>query len=301
MAMHWLMADLVLDQIFCFKYTRTVAADNTLRFGAARLQLQAAESLAHPVAVPRADACVVLLQRVAQHRDRRHEEHRDEREDLFDRQGGRAGQDPCLMNADDIGEPGLEFGLNSGVLVNPPPSGGEGNTSFTITLDPGLLPGPYYVTSDADGQTMSGRIDIVAPDQPVQTADDVETAAQRQYEADLAWLAGLDRVSNPPEASNPDGTKTWQAAAGVSGSNKPWLSINEFGPSQMAIIAGDTVTWTVTKAIGEPHSVTSGTPEDAGKIFDSGINLKDDGQSFQFTFDEPGEFLRLREIGRAHV
>ena len=49
---------------------------------------------------------------------------------------GRAGQDPCLFNADDIGSPGLEFGLNSGVLVNPPPSGGEGNTSFTIVLDP---------------------------------------------------------------------------------------------------------------------------------------------------------------------
>ena len=59
---------------------------------------------------------------------------------------------------------------------------------------------------------MSGRIDIVPADQPVQTAGDVEAAAQRQYEADLAWLAGLDRVNDPAEASNPDGTKTWQAA-----------------------------------------------------------------------------------------
>ena len=173
---------------------------------------------------------------------------------------GRVGQDPCLFNADDVGEPGLEFGLNSGVLVNPPPDGGEGNTSFTIALDPGLLPGPYYVTSDADGLTMSGRIDIVAPDQPVQSADEVAAAAQRQYEADLAWLAGLDRVSNPPEASNPDGTKTWQAAAGVSGSNKPWLSINEFGPSQMAIIAGDTVTWTNQGPGAVPHTVTGFAP-----------------------------------------
>ena len=175
---------------------------------------------------------------------------------------GRAGQDPCLFNADDVGVPGEEFGLNSGVLVNPPPDGGEGNTSFTITLDPGLLPGPYYVTSDADGTTMSGRIDVVAPDQPVQTADEVAVAAQRQYEADLACLAGLDRVSNPPEASNPEGTKTWQAAAGVSGSNKPWLSINEFGPSQMAIIAGDTVTWTNQGPGAVPHTVSgfAGTP-----------------------------------------
>jgi plastocyanin len=157
---------------------------------------------------------------------------------------GRADQDPCLFNADNIGEPGLEFGLNSGVLVNPPPDGGEGNTSFTIALDPGLLPGPYYVTSDADGSTMSGRIDIVAPGQPVQSASDVEAAARHQYEADLEWLYGLDRVSPPAEASNPDGTKTWQAAAGLSSSERPWLSINEFGPSEMVVIAGDTVTWT---------------------------------------------------------
>jgi plastocyanin len=173
---------------------------------------------------------------------------------------GRADQDPCLYNADDLGSPGLEFGLNSGVLVNPPPSGGEGNTSFTIVLDPGLLPGPYYVTSDVDGSTMSGRIDVVPEDQPVQSAGDVETAAQRQYEADLDSLAGLDRVSNPAEASNPDGTKTWQAAAGVSGSNKPWLSINAFGPSQMAIIAGDTVTWTNQGPGAVAHTVSGFAP-----------------------------------------
>jgi len=173
---------------------------------------------------------------------------------------GRADQDPCLFNADDIGQPGLEFGLNSGVLVNPPPSGGEGNTSFTITLDPALLPGPYYVTSDADGPTMSGRIDIVPADQPVQSAGDVEIAAQRQYEADLAWLAGLDRVNYPAEESNPDGTKTWQAAAGVSDPNKPWLSINAFAPSQMAIIAGDTVTWTNGSPAAVAHTVTGFAP-----------------------------------------
>ena len=110
---------------------------------------------------------------------------------------------------------------------------------------------------------MSGRIDVVPADQPVQTAGDVETAAQRQYEADLAWLAGLDRVSNPAEASNPDGTKTWQAAAGVSGSNKPWLSINAFAPSQMAIIAGDTVTWTNQGPGAVPHTVSgfASTPD----------------------------------------
>jgi plastocyanin len=169
---------------------------------------------------------------------------------------GRPGQDPCLYNADDIGSPGLEFGLNLGVLVNPPASGGEGSTSFTITLDPALLPGPYYVTSDVDGATMNGRIDVVPADLPVQSPGDVEATALRQYEADLAAFAGVDQWRTPTEAANPDGTKTWQASAGMSVPGMPWLSINAFSPSQMAIIAGDTITWTNHSPGATAHTVT---------------------------------------------
>lgn len=71
-----------------------------------------------------------------------------------------------------------------------------------------------------------------------------------------------------------------------------------FSPSTITVGQGDTVTWTVTNSIGEPHSVTSGTKEDSGKIFDSGTagennssKLKDNGQSYQHTFNEAGEFL----------
>jgi plastocyanin len=64
-----------------------------------------------------------------------------------------------------------------------------------------------------------------------------------------------------------------------------------FQPATITVNAGDTVTWTVTKSIGEPHSVTSGKPgPDQGKDFDSGIGLKDEGQSFPFTFDTPGTY-----------
>jgi plastocyanin len=63
-----------------------------------------------------------------------------------------------------------------------------------------------------------------------------------------------------------------------------------FQPATITISKGETVTWTVTQSIGEPHSVTSGTPQDAGKVFDSGINLKDNGQTFSQKFDAAGEF-----------
>ncbi|MDQ3695487.1 MAG: hypothetical protein M3464_17970 [Chloroflexota bacterium] len=171
---------------------------------------------------------------------------------------GRVGQDPCLMPFFPPGRFGL--GINSGVLVNPPPDGGEGNPSFTVTLDPALEPGPYDVLSLVDGPTMNARIDIVAADQPVQSQELLDAAAERQYQADLVELAGLDRNSILPEASNPDGTKTWQVAAGRSDPDKPWLSINEFAPAKMVIIAGDTVTWTNDGPGAVAHTVSGFGP-----------------------------------------
>jgi plastocyanin len=65
-----------------------------------------------------------------------------------------------------------------------------------------------------------------------------------------------------------------------------------FDPAKIEVQTGDTVTWTVTKAIGEPHSVTAGKPGDTGAhLFDSGVDkLKDNGSSFAFTFSQPGTY-----------
>jgi len=66
-----------------------------------------------------------------------------------------------------------------------------------------------------------------------------------------------------------------------------------YTPADIVIAQGDTVTWTVTKSIGEPHSVTSGAPTDAdaGSLFDSGTDgLTDNGSSYSFTFETPGTY-----------
>jgi plastocyanin len=81
------------------------------------------------------------------------------------------------------------------------------------------------------------------------------------------------------------------AAPVLAGDGSVSIAGKAFEPATITISKGDTVTWSVTESIGEQHSVTSGTPQDAGKTFDSGINLKDNGQSFQWKFDEAGEFL----------
>lgn len=83
------------------------------------------------------------------------------------------------------------------------------------------------------------------------------------------------------------GSPAFGASAGVS------IVDREFEPPTIVVAQGDTVTWTVTKSIGEPHSVTSGKANEtnAGSLFDSGIEaLKDNGQSFPYTFKEAGTF-----------
>jgi plastocyanin len=71
-----------------------------------------------------------------------------------------------------------------------------------------------------------------------------------------------------------------------------------FAPAEIVVHQGDTVTWTVTKAIGEPHTVTSGKPSDAdkGAVFNSQksdpdlAKLKDNGGTFSFTFDRAATY-----------
>lgn len=82
--------------------------------------------------------------------------------------------------------------------------------------------------------------------------------------------------------------------AGVAAADPGAISIvdRSFQPADLTIHVGDTVTWTVTKAITDAHSVTSGTPggADSGKAFDSGIKLRNNGDTFPQTFSTAGTF-----------
>jgi plastocyanin len=71
-----------------------------------------------------------------------------------------------------------------------------------------------------------------------------------------------------------------------------------FEPAKIVVAQGDTVTWTVTGSIGEPHTVTSGRLSDEvkGAIFNSQsedpdlTKLKDNGGTFSFTFAAAGTY-----------
>lgn len=78
-----------------------------------------------------------------------------------------------------------------------------------------------------------------------------------------------------------------------------------FSPKDLSVSVGDTVTWTVTKAIGEPHTVTSGTSggADTGKAFDSTLtpSIKDNGSTFSFTFSTAGTFAYFCQVHPAEM
>ncbi len=75
-----------------------------------------------------------------------------------------------------------------------------------------------------------------------------------------------------------------------------------FDPAAIVVAEGDTVTWTVTKSIGEGHTVTSGKPGDAtpGTVFDSKLSdidkLKDNGGTFSFKFDKAGTYAYFCQV-----
>jgi len=87
---------------------------------------------------------------------------------------------------------------------------------------------------------------------------------------------------------------SFAVVAGAAAADEAKSSIVDrtFDPADLTIHVGDTVTWTVTKAITDPHSVTSGTPggADSGKLFDSGIKLRNNGDTFSQAFSTAGSF-----------
>ncbi len=96
-----------------------------------------------------------------------------------------------------------------------------------------------------------------------------------------------------PQASVANHTEQAAAqtgAAPVTPAKVPQVTISNFafGPAEIRVKAGTTVTWTNKDSVA--HTVTAGTPGQAVKpLFDSG--LLDPGQKFEYRFAKPGEYL----------
>ena len=86
--------------------------------------------------------------------------------------------------------------------------------------------------------------------------------------AALAWAAPFAIAADPGAVSIVDKT---------------------FDPSAITVHVGDTVTWTVTKAISEPHSVTSGT------------GSSDPNLGKEFNSDQVKEYEKVEAVERART
>lgn len=107
----------------------------------------------------------------------------------------------------------------------------------------------------------------------------------------LAMVLAAAAAAESPAAGSPQPGASGAPAA--SGGNAISIVQKTFQPATLTVHVGDSVTWTVTEAISDSHSVTSGTYKDAassGKDFDSGVKLKSNGDSFSHTFATAGTF-----------
>jgi plastocyanin len=95
------------------------------------------------------------------------------------------------------------------------------------------------------------------------------------------WLASLLALAGCIGEPVPTPTLTASAADGVT------IEIRLFTfPDVVEIPIGTAVTW--INQDGIRHSVSHGTPDSPGAVFDSGFFTR--GESFSFTFLEPGDF-----------
>jgi plastocyanin len=93
------------------------------------------------------------------------------------------------------------------------------------------------------------------------------------------------------ESPAPGGSGPASAGPAASGGNAISIVQKTFSPSTLTVHVGDTVTWTVTEAISDPHSVTAGSSKDPKPAeFDSGIKLKNNGDTFSHAFPAAGTF-----------
>jgi plastocyanin len=131
----------------------------------------------------------------------------------------------------------------------------------------------------------------MTPERPVRLALALAGTAALVLSTAAAVLADSPAPASAAPAAS--GVPAASGAAASGGGNAISIVQKTFQPNALTVHVGDKVTWTVTQAISDPHSVTSGSYKDAstaGKVFDSGIKLKNNGDSFSFTFTSAGTF-----------
>lgn len=155
---------------------------------------------------------------------------------------------------------GTEVFYNSGFL----PDGEE----FEVTLADDIAPGTYSGFCMLHFTEMISKITVVAEDQEIPSADEVEAEGNDQIEALTAEAKELKELA---ESSTAEGTVLAGDPLGGEEEDGPPLpntavGLAEYTPEEVSVASGGSVVFNVSG----PHSVTFNAPEDARVIIDKG-------------------------------
>jgi plastocyanin len=180
-------------------------------------------------------------------------------------EGGEVPTDPATMCEVTTPSPftGTEVFYNSGFVPDA--------MTFEMRLADDLAPGTYYGFCTLHFVEMIFRLDVVDPEVPTATPDEVAAEGLEQLEADTAEALPALEEANAMTAEMPGHIL---AGTGAPDSN---VLITEFLPNDATVAAGEPVTWT----INGPHTVTFNAPESARTLLaqgeDGGYHLNPEG------------------------
>jgi plastocyanin len=183
---------------------------------------------------------------------------------------------PCVVASGDLPEEGAgctdttqpfdgkQVFYNSGFLA-------ADTASWKLKLADDIAPGTYSFYCLLHGPGMSGTIKVVPEATTVPSASEVAAQATQERDAQLAKVkdavAALPQGSVPALGFVPAQPGQVFAGSGVDDPDAP--AIENFGPQQIKIPVGGSVTWVI---VG-PHTVTFNAPTDASTVLVKG----DDG------------------------
>jgi len=175
-------------------------------------------------------------------------------------------KDACTTEQQKVGDfTGTETYYNSGWLAP--------NDSFSMKLSSTLKPGDYTYMCLLHREGMVGKLTVVAkgtdvPSASEQTAtgksENAATAAKLKPAADAlatGTVPGLDVVPKGPN----------NAVAGSGALDVQDAFVSEFGPKDVSIATGGSVTWTVVGG----HTISFNAPEDAKQVRVNGTHLNE--------------------------
>ncbi len=131
---------------------------------------------------------------------------------------------------------------------------------FTVKLSKNIKPGTYHYYCLLHREGMSGTITVVDSKTKVPSPSEVKTKGDTQFND---MVTKLKPVADQLAKVSKD-----KAQAGGSSPGVREASVNEFGPKEIDIKEGESVTWT----IDGPHTISFNTPSDAKSLLVKGAD-----------------------------